>query len=135
MASLKFDEEILASLHNDLNVCRNYIRQVSQGMVKGNVSKYPIFVVMRSETDIDLGLPIINKEEMDLTWAVNASHLEDFVNNKIIIESKVADFRKNYKDPNEFMCVFVAEEGMMSFIFMPYDKPQNKLDVSKDQLN
>lgn len=135
MASLKFDEEILASLHNDLNVCRNYIRQVSQGMVKGSVSKYPIFVVMRSETDIDLGLPIINKEEMDLTWAVNASHLEDFVNNKIIIESKVADFMKNYKDPNEFMCVFVAEEGMMSFIFMPYDKPQTKLDVSKDQLN
>jgi hypothetical protein len=135
MASLKFDEEILASLHNDLNVCRNYIRQVSQGMVKGNVSKYPIFVVMRSETDIDLGLPIINKEEMDLTWAVNASHLEDFVNNKIIIEGKVAEFMKNYKDPNEFMCVFVAEEGMMSFIFMPYEKPQIKLDVSKDQLN
>lgn len=135
MVSLKFDEEILASLHNDLNVCRNYIRQVAQGMIKGSVSKYPIFVAMRNEADIDLGLPIINREEMDLTWAVNASHLEDFVNSKIIHQDKVADFMKNYKDPSEFMCVFIAEEGMMSFIFMPYEKPQTKLDVSKDQLN
>ena len=132
---MKFDEEILASLHNDLNVCRNYIRQVAQGMIKGSVSKYPIFVVMRSQSDIDLGLPIINREEMDLTWAVNASHLEDFVNTKIIATEKVNDFVNNYKDPGEFMCVFIAEEGMMSFVFMPYEKPQSKLDVSKEQLN
>jgi len=132
---LKFDEEILASIHHDLNVCRNYIRQVSLGMVKGNVSKYPIFVLMRSQMDIDLGLPIINREELDLTWSINASHLEDFVNTGIIKTDRVEGFMKNYKNPQEFMCVFVAEEGMMSFIFMPYDKPQNKLDVSKEQLN
>ena len=132
---MKFDEEILASIHHDLNVCRNYIRQVSLGMVKGNVSKYPIFVLMRSQMDIDLGLPIINREELDLTWSINASHLEDFVNTGIIKTDRVEGFMKNYKNPQEFMCVFVAEEGMMSFIFMPYDKPQNKLDVSKEQLN
>ena len=132
---MKFDEEILASLHNDLHVCRNYIRQVSQGMIKGSVSKYPIFVVTRMQNDIGLGLPIINREEMDLTWAVNASHLEDFVNSNIIHKDKVEEFVKNYKEPSEFMCVFIAEEGMMSFVFMPYEKPQTKLDVSKEQLN
>jgi hypothetical protein len=132
---VKFDEEILASIHHDLNVCRNYIRQVSLGMVKGNVSKYPIFVMMRSQMDIDLGLPIINREEMDLNWSINASHLEDFVNSNIILKDKVDGFIKNYKNPQDFICVFVAEEGMMSFIFMPYEQPQNKLDVSKDQLN
>ncbi len=104
-------------------------------MVKGNVSKYPIFVMMRSQMDIDLGLPIINREEMDLNWSINASHLEDFVNSNIILKDKVDGFIKNYKNPQDFICVFVAEEGMMSFIFMPYEQPQNKLDVSKDQLN
>jgi hypothetical protein len=24
---------------------------------------------------------------------------------------------------------------MMSFVFMPYEKPQSKLDISKEQLN
>jgi len=132
---LKFDEEILASLQHDLNVCKNYIRQVSQGMIKGSVSKYPIFVAVRAMEDIDLGLPIINREELELNWSINASHLEDFVNSEIIHQDKVEGFVKNYKDPQEFMCIFVAEEGMMSFIFMPYEKPQNKLDLSKDQLN
>jgi len=132
---LKFDEEILASLHHDLNVCRNYIRQVSQGMLKGNVSKYPIFIAIRSQPDIDLGLPIINRDELELAWSINASHLEDFVNSNIIHQDKLQDFVKNYKDPHEFMCIFIAEEGMMSFIFMPYEKPQSTLDVSKEQLN
>ena len=132
---MKFDEEILASLQHDLNVCKNYIRQVSQGMIKGSVSKYPIFVAVRAMEDIDLGLPIINREELELNWSINASHLEDFVNSEIIHQDKVEGFVKNYKDPQEFMCIFVAEEGMMSFIFMPYEKPQNKLDLSKDQLN
>lgn len=132
---MKFDEEILASLHHDLNVCRNYIRQVSQGMLKGNVSKYPIFIALRSLPDIDLGLPIINRDELELAWSINASHLEDFVNSNIIHQDKLPDFMKNYKDPNEFMCIFIAEEGMMSFIFMPYEKPQSTLDVSKEQLN
>jgi hypothetical protein len=133
---LKFDEEILASLHHDLNVCRNYIRQVSQGMLKGEVSKYPIFIALRSLPDIDLGLPIINRDELELAWSINASHLEDFVNSNIIHQDNLQDFMKNYKDPNEFMCIFIAEEGMMSFIFMPYEKPQSStLDVSKEQLN
>jgi hypothetical protein len=132
---LKFDEEILASLHQDLNACRSYIRQVSLGMLKGSVSKYPIFIAIRSLEDIDLGLPIINRDELELTWSFNASHLEDFVNSNIINQDKLPNFIKNYKDPNEFMCIFIAEEGMMSFIFMPYEKPPNKLDISKEQLN
>jgi hypothetical protein len=132
---LKFDEEILASLQQDLNACKTYIRQVSLGMLKGKVSKYPIFVAVRSLADIDLGLPIINRDELDLTWSINVSHLEDFVNSNIIHSEKLEDFKKNYKDPNEFMCIFIAEEGMMSFIFMPYEKPQGKLDISKEQLN
>ena len=134
-SDVKFDEEILASLTNDLQTCRSYIRQVSQGMLKGNVSKYPIFVVTRSEADIDLGLPIINREEMDLTWAINASHLEDFVHHGVVSQEKVQDFIRNYKNPDEFMCIFLAEEGLMSFIFMPYEQPQSRLDVSKEQLN
>ncbi len=122
-------------MQHDLSVCRNYIRQVSQGMLKGSVSKYPIFVAIRSQPDIDLGLPIINREELELTWSINASHLEDFANSNIIHQDKLPDFIKNYKDPNEFMCIFIAEEGMMSFIFMPYEKPQSTLDISKEQLN
>lgn len=132
---MKFDEELLGGLYQDLNACRLYIKQVAQGMLKGMVTKYPIFVALRSQLDIDIGLPIINRAELDITWSFNASHLEDFVISNIIHDDKVDEFKKNYKNPDEYMCVFIAEEGMMSFVFMPYDKPTGGLDVSKEQLN
>jgi hypothetical protein len=133
--SVKFDEEILASLQQDLVVCSSYIKQVSLGMIKGSVTRFPIFVAMRSQVDLDIGLPIINREELELEWAVNASHLEDFVNSKIIAIDKVEDFKSRYKNPLEYMCVFVAEEGMMSFVFLPYERPQSSLEVKKEQMN
>lgn len=132
---MKFDEELLGGLYQDLNACRGYIKQVAMGMLKGKVTKYPIFVALRSQLDIDLGLPIINRDELDTTWAFNASHLEDFVNTNIIHADKIEEFKTNYKDPQEYMCVFIAEESMMSFVFMPYEKPTGGLDLSKEQLN
>ena len=133
---MKFDEELLLSLQADLQTCRSYLKQVALGMLKGDVSKYPIFVAMRGDTDIDLGLPIVNRDELELTWSLNASHLEDFVASNIIPADKVTDFISHYKNPIDFMCVFVAEDGQTSFIFMPYDKPETGwAAVTKEQLN
>ncbi|MFN8299212.1 MAG: hypothetical protein U0T75_08915 [Chitinophagales bacterium] len=125
---MKIDEELFNSLHADLDVCRDYLRQVSSGMVKGGVSKYPIFVAMRGEMDADVGVPIVNRGDMDISWNFNASHLEEFVAKNIVSPEKVDDFRKTYKNPAEFMCIFVAEESAMSFVFMPYDRHRELLN-------
>lgn len=125
---MNLDEEIYNSLHEDLDVCRDYIRQLSASMIKGGVSKYPIFVAVRGENDLDLGVPIINRSDFDITWNFSASHLEDFVNKKLVEKEKVAEFMKAYKNPTEFMCVFVAEENAMSFVFMPYTRHRENLN-------
>jgi len=125
---MNLDEEMYQSLHADLEVCRDYIRQIAGGMIKGGVSKYPIFVAMRGEMDIDLGLPIVNRNDFDISWNINASHLEDFVNRKLVNPEKANDFIKAYRNPEEFMCVFVAEEEAMSFVFMPYDRNRERLN-------
>jgi hypothetical protein len=125
---MTLDEEIYKSLHDDLEVCRDYIRQISKGMIKGNVSKYPIFIATRGETDIDLGLPLITRNDFDITWNFSVSHLEEFVNKRIVSNDKVDDFIKAYKNPEQFMCVFVAEEGATSFVFMPYDRHRELLN-------
>ena len=119
---MALDEEIYKSLHDDLEVCRAYVRQIATGMVKGDVTKYPIFVAMRGENDVDLGLPIVNRADFDISWNFNASHLEEFVSKGIVLREKANDFIKAYKNPAEFMCVFVAEEAAASFVFLPYEK-------------
>jgi hypothetical protein len=125
---MTLDEEIYKSLHDDLDVCRDYVKQIALGMIKGNVSKYPIFIATRGETDFDLGLPIINRIDFDITWNFSASHLEDFVNKGVVSKAKIEDFKKTYKNAEQYMCVFVAEEGATSFVFMPYDRHRELLN-------
>jgi hypothetical protein len=125
---MTLDEEIYKSLHDDLEICRDYIRQISAGMIKGDVTKYPIFIAMRGENDIDLGLPVVNRADFDISWNFNASHLEEFVSKGVVVPEKAADFIKAYKNPLEYMCVFVAEEGATSFVFMSYDRNRSNLN-------
>lgn len=112
---MTLDEEIYKSLHDDLEVCRDYIRQISNGMIRGEVTRYPIFVGACGENDVDIGLPIVNRADYDISWNFNASHLEEFVSKGVVLKEKANDFIKAYKSPLDYMCVFVAEEGATSF--------------------
>ncbi|MCS6935662.1 MAG: hypothetical protein NZM35_11030 [Chitinophagales bacterium] len=125
---MDINEDLYQSLHDDLEICRDYIKQVAMGMIKGGVSNYPIFVAVRGESDIDLGIPLIRRDDFDISWSFNVSHLEDFVNKGIIHRDKVNDFIKAYKNPVAYMCVFVAEEQQAGFVFMPYDRNREKLN-------
>ncbi|MBP6732062.1 MAG: hypothetical protein KA149_08385 [Chitinophagales bacterium] len=125
---MRIDEELYKSLQDDLDICRDYIRQISLGMVKGNVTKYPIFVAIRGENDVDVGLPIVNRADFDISWNFNASHLEEFVTKGLVLREKAQDFIKVFKNPVDFMCVFVAEEETASFVFLPYNKDLSKLN-------
>mgnify|MGYP001605415687 CR=1 FL=1 len=125
---MALDEEIYKSLHDDLEICRDYIRQISSGMIKGDVTKYPIFIAMRGENDIDMGLAIVNRTDFDISWNFNASHLEEFVSKGVVIKEKAKDFIEAYRNPSEYMCVFVAEENATSFVFMPYDRNRATLN-------
>ena len=125
---MALDEEVYKSLHDDLEICRDYIRQIAMGMIRGQVSKYPIFIATKGESDFDLGLPLITRNDFDISWNFSASHLEEFVSKGVISKAKVDDFIKAYKTPEHYMCVFVAEEGAMSFVFMPYDRNREQLN-------
>ncbi len=125
---MNLDEELFNSLQQDLDVCREYIHQLSNGMLRGGVTRYPIFVAQRGEMDVDLGVPLIKREDFDIAWNLAASHLEDFVNKGVIAKDKVDDFKKVYKNPEFFMCVFVVEENSGSFVFMPYDRQKDILN-------
>lgn len=125
---MNLDEELFSSLQQDLDICRDYIRQLATGMIRGGVSKFPIFVAQRGEQDLDLGVPLIKREDFDIAWNLSASHLEDFVNKGVVRLDKVEEFKKAYKNPEFFMCVFVAEESAGSFVFMPYDRQRDNLN-------
>ena len=112
----------LQELNQNLNIYKESMREISDEIIDNQVSKYPLFIASREETN--LGKQIIDKEELALEWSINASTLEEFVRRKIILEKKLEAFKKSYKDPRKFLCVFALLTENAGFIYLPYDEEE-----------
>ena len=112
--------QLLKILEEDTTLCKDYLQQIAVEILDNDISKYPIFTATLLDS-LEIGKRIIDKEEYDIEWSYYASHLEDFVNRGIISMDKTDAFREAYKDPRQFICLFVVfDENDMSFVFLPY---------------
>jgi len=119
MLNLKEQEETLKSLRQNLKIYMESIREVSEEILNGKVSKYPVFVAYREE--VNIGKQIIDKEELALEWSINASTLEEFLRREIIMQDKLDVFKKSWKDPVTHLCLFTVLEKGAGFIYIPYN--------------
>ena len=81
------------------------------------VSSYPIFVV--TQKSLDMGIPLIKTNQIPGNWLVNISTLEEFATKQIVAMEKVNDFKKIYKKPTEYLCLFVIDDIGATFVFLP----------------
>ncbi len=88
----------------------------ADAILEKEVSSYPILVVHQQQ--VELGVPIVLREEVKGNWSVNASTLEEFTMKQLITAEKLEDFQGIYKDPHEYLCLFVISELGFQFIFM-----------------
>ncbi len=112
-------ESPLKSLETDLKFYRESIKEISVEIMVEGISSYPVFVAHQHE--VKLGEPILNKDELNTNWTIHASTLEEFVEKGIIHPDKKERFMKQYKNPHDFMCVFVIVPEGANFIFFPYE--------------
>jgi len=113
--------ELLKTLNEDLALNKELLKQISEAIITNEVSRYPIFVAYRDD-ELSIGKTVINKYEFNMNWHINVSHLEEFVNANIINEAMVEQFKEIYKDPKDFMCLFLIYDEEGSFVFKPYKK-------------
>lgn len=109
--------ERLLLLEQELSIYVKALKEASTIIRDQGVSKYPIFVAHQDEMTI--GIPVIEKDKAKGKWNFNASTLEEFVVKKIVHEGKVQEFQKNYKDPDEHICIFVLSELGAKFVYLP----------------
>jgi len=81
------------------------------------VSQFPIFVVAKQP--IALGINIIDREKANSNWSINVSSLEEFVSKQLVFENKMEEFKTTYKDPAEFLCLFVLSDLGAQYMFLP----------------
>lgn len=79
---------------------------------------FPIFPISREEQPI--GQLLVPKDKLSLEWNYYASFLDEFIQRDLVAADKTDLFRENYKDPDEFCCLFVIDQAFTRFVFIPY---------------
>ncbi|KIO76895.1 hypothetical protein TH53_12410 [Pedobacter lusitanus] len=110
----------LVSLEKDLELYAESIREIALEIIAEGVSLNPIFVA--HQHTVSIGEMILNKEELNTNWTIQASMVEEFIEKGIIKPELKELFLKNYKNPEDYMCVFVIVPEGANFIFYPYKK-------------
>jgi hypothetical protein len=82
-----------------------------------DVSNYPIFVAHQDQ--IDIGIPLLNRDDAGVFWSINASTLEEFYTKGLILEDKLDNFRRLYKNHEDDICFFVISEIGAQYLFLP----------------
>lgn len=109
----------LNTLKLDLNLYQESIKEVSEDIIREGFSKYPVFVAHQEE--VKLGEIILDKDELDANFTIQASTLEELVEKGIILKKNVDKFKTAYKDPAQHCCIFLITREGAQFVFVPYE--------------
>ncbi len=108
----------LGTISKDFLNVSDTLKEAAYQVKARKISDYPIFPI--SKLQIPIGQLLIGKGELDTDWNYNFSFLDEFLQRKLIDQEKVAEFIANYRDPDEFCCLFVVDEEFTNFIYIPY---------------
>jgi len=106
-----------ASLFNDVESNRDHIFLLVSEILRGEISKYPIFIARKGP--ITLGKPFMSKQSHDIEWTINISLLEELAALGIVEPKGLEEFKKIYKDPQFYFCFLVIADEKQEFIFLP----------------
>ncbi|MGW8122780.1 hypothetical protein ACV07N_08970 [Roseivirga echinicomitans] len=106
----------LGTITKDFVLVADTLKEAAYQVKKRGFSEFPIFPI--SKTEISIGNLLIGKHEMNTDWNYSITYLDEFVQRKLVEDE--AAFKKAYKDPDEFCCLFVVDEKFTNFLFIPY---------------
>lgn len=115
---------IMKSLDQDLPVYEDYLKEISEQVLKEKISKYPLFIAHKEDA-IALGRPIIIKSKTKTEWSINATVAEELFSKKILAEEKIDEFKQAFKDPKTHILLFILTPEEMNFLFRPYTTKRN----------
>ncbi len=105
-------------LRQELQPYFKMLGDAAETILDNEVSKYPIFVVHKFD-ELELGIPLIQRTEYQRVWSLQASTLEELATKGLIEMEKVDQFRRVFKDPREYLCLFVLMDTGAHFVFLP----------------
>ena len=114
----ELDGKYLGTISRDFVIVAETLREASYQIRKRGFSNFPIFPISKAE--IPVGQLLVAKEDLAIEWDYYATYLDEFVQRNIIDPGKVDTFKENYKEPDEFCCLFVVDGEFTRFVYIPY---------------
>ncbi|MEM0940215.1 MAG: hypothetical protein AAF600_16905 [Bacteroidota bacterium] len=112
----ELDSKYLGQISGDFVKVAEPLKEASYAIRKQEFSKYPVFPMCQVQQPI--GQVLIEAFQAENDWHYYASFLEEFSERGVIENEKV--FKENYKNPDEFCCLFVIDHQFTNFVFVPY---------------
>jgi len=112
-------ERRLNNIKRELKSAERLMEKASDEVCNQDISNYPIFVV--SATEINIGILLADSSQLKGKWNLYISTLEEFSTKKLIRQERINEFRKIYKDPADYYCLFIIEDLGSKFVFIPIE--------------
>lgn len=117
--SPELNGKYLGLISSDFVLVADTLKEAAYQIKKRGFSDFPVFVC--SQRPIEIGQMLIGVAELNGNkWNYHASMMEEFVQRKLIAEENVELFVQNFKDVEEYACLFVVDGQFTNFVFIPY---------------
>jgi hypothetical protein len=116
--SPELNRKLMGYVSQDFVRVSDQLKDASYQIRKRGFSENPVFVITNEE--VDLGVLLIGSTEMTNRYNYRASYMQEFIDRKLIGEESVDLFKENYKNPEEYCCLFALIGDFSGFIFVPY---------------
>ena len=106
----------MGEISQDFLKVADLLKESAYQIKKRGFSDFPIFPISKGQSPI--GQLLYEQDNFQTQWNYYVTYLDEFVQRAII--DKADDFKSNFKDPEEFCCLFVMDNDFTNFVFIPY---------------
>lgn len=116
--SPEINQQLMGKVSSDFIKVSDHLKETSYQVRSRNFSKYPIFIV--SDKEVDLGVLLFDRKDFSTVYQYRAGFLENFLENEMIGKESKELFIENYKNPDEYCCLFVLDNEFAGFVYLPF---------------
>jgi hypothetical protein len=116
--SPEINQKLMGKVSSDFIKVSEHLKEASYQIIKRKFSENPIFIL--TENPIEIGATLFQQNDFKTSYEYRASFLEEFISRNMIGEESIEFFKENYKDPEEYCCLFVIDQAFAGFIYLPF---------------
>lgn len=117
--SYDVNKELMGAISSDFVKVADQLKEASYQIRKRGFSEHPIFVASRR--DVPVGQLLIGVNEVaENQWNYKASFIDEFIQRALIGPESIDLWKENYKNPDEYCCLFVVHGDFAGFVYIPY---------------